>query len=97
MVADTAPAPRGGDMGDDIDPIKDKETATADGGESLVLVSDTALRAHREGLEPAFLAKVELLNGALAEIGMGRYQYELFISGESPPRSWGINVGQVSQ
>ncbi|KAL1407745.1 hypothetical protein Q8F55_007179 [Vanrija albida] len=45
------------------------------------LISDTTLIAQREGIKPAFLAKVQVLNNALAEIGMGRYQYELFFSG----------------
>ncbi|TXT09236.1 hypothetical protein VHUM_02710 [Vanrija humicola] len=44
------------------------------------LVSDITLTAKREGIKPAFLAKVDLLNKAIAEIGMGRYQYELFFS-----------------
>ncbi|KAL1404903.1 hypothetical protein Q8F55_008514 [Vanrija albida] len=45
------------------------------------LISDTTLIAQQEGIKPAFLAKVQVLNNALAEIGMGRYQYELFFSG----------------
>lgn len=37
-------------------------------------------RATAEGIEPAFMAKVEVLNAAIREIGMGRYQYELFFT-----------------
>jgi len=37
-------------------------------------------QAAAEGLEPAFLAKVHILNHAMKEIGMGRYQYELFFT-----------------
>lgn len=41
-------------------------------------------KAAMEGLEPAFYAKVHILNEAIQEIGMGRYQYELFFTaGES--------------
>lgn len=45
------------------------------------MVSDTTLVADEHGLKPAFLAKANLINNALSEIGMGRYQYELFFSG----------------
>lgn len=37
-------------------------------------------KAAMEGLEPAFYAKVHVLNDAIKEIGMGRYQYELFFT-----------------
>ena len=37
-------------------------------------------RAKREGIKPAFLAKVEVLNEAIKDIGMGRFQYELFVT-----------------
>ncbi|KAJ7176818.1 MFS general substrate transporter [Mycena filopes] len=37
-------------------------------------------RAHLEGIKPIFLAKVKVLNEAIAECGMGRYQWELFLS-----------------
>ncbi|KAJ7444567.1 MFS general substrate transporter [Mycena galericulata] len=37
-------------------------------------------RAHLEGIKPIFLAKVKVLNDAIAECGLGRYQYELFFS-----------------
>ncbi|KAI5475841.1 MFS domain-containing protein [Pseudohyphozyma bogoriensis] len=36
--------------------------------------------ARREGLSPVFFAKVEVINKAIAEIGMGRYQYKLFVA-----------------
>lgn len=62
--------------------ILDKEKHSGANVDTESLVSETTLRAQREGIKPAFLAKVEVLNNALSEIGMGRYQYELFISGE---------------
>ncbi|KAJ7665794.1 synaptic vesicle transporter SV2 [Mycena rosella] len=37
-------------------------------------------RAHLEGIKPIFLAKVKVLNGAITDCGMGRYQWELFFS-----------------
>ncbi|KAJ6598207.1 MFS general substrate transporter [Mycena vulgaris] len=37
-------------------------------------------RAHVEGIKPIFLAKVKVLNGAIADCGLGRYQWELFFS-----------------
>ncbi|KAJ7182862.1 MFS general substrate transporter [Mycena crocata] len=37
-------------------------------------------RAQQEGIKPIFLAKVKVLNDAIAECGMGRYQWELFLS-----------------
>lgn len=51
-------------------PIQDAES----------LHSEFMLRAKQEGIQPAFLAKVTVLNRALADIGMGRYQWELFIT-----------------
>jgi hypothetical protein len=36
--------------------------------------------AKAEGIKPAFMAKVGVLNDAISDIGMGRYQYELFIT-----------------
>ncbi|KAF8201364.1 major facilitator superfamily domain-containing protein [Mycena galopus ATCC 62051] len=44
--------------------------------------SDQSLldKAHEEGIKPIFLAKVRVLNGAIAECGLGRYQWELFFS-----------------
>lgn len=36
--------------------------------------------AIREGIRPVFLAKVRVLNKAIADLGMGRYQWELFVS-----------------
>ncbi|KAJ6551168.1 MFS general substrate transporter [Mycena capillaripes] len=41
-------------------------------------------RAHREGIKPIFLAKVKVLNEAIAECGLGRYQWELFFSAGMP-------------
>ena len=38
------------------------------------------LKAAGEGIKPAFMAKVHVLNEAIKEIGMGRFQYELFIT-----------------
>ncbi|KAK7052097.1 MFS domain-containing protein [Favolaschia claudopus] len=37
-------------------------------------------KAKEEGIKPIFLAKVKVLNDAIAECGLGRYQYELFLS-----------------
>ncbi|KAJ6482530.1 MFS general substrate transporter [Mycena sanguinolenta] len=44
--------------------------------------SDQSLldKAHEEGIKPIFLAKVQVLNAAIAECGLGRYQWELFFS-----------------
>lgn len=36
--------------------------------------------ARREGVKPAFVAKVAVLSQAIAECGMGRYQWDLFIT-----------------
>ena len=36
--------------------------------------------AKEAGIKPAFLAKVDVLNEAIREIGMGRFQYELFFT-----------------
>ncbi|GAA5913564.1 hypothetical protein JCM5296_001425 [Sporobolomyces johnsonii] len=43
---------------------------------------DTALeaKAAEEGIDAIFLAKVGVINEALAQCGMGRYQWQLFIS-----------------
>ena len=41
---------------------------------------DHHAQAKAEGVKPAFLAKVEVLNQAIMEIGMGRFQYELFFT-----------------
>lgn len=48
--------------------------------ESLMSVSEQIALAEREGLNPAFYAKVLVLNAAIADTGMGRYQWELFFS-----------------
>ena len=48
--------------------------------ESLMSVSEQIALAEREGLNPAFYAKVLVLNAAIADTGMGRYQWELFMS-----------------
>ncbi|KAJ7312934.1 MFS general substrate transporter [Mycena albidolilacea] len=37
-------------------------------------------KAELEGIKPIFLAKVKVLNEAIAECGLGRYQWELFFS-----------------
>lgn len=47
------------------------------------VVEDTG--AHDNGITPVFYAKVECLNQAIREIGMGRYQWELFISADELP------------
>ncbi|KAM0746089.1 MFS general substrate transporter [Meredithblackwellia eburnea MCA 4105] len=38
------------------------------------------LEAQSEGITPIFLAKVNVINNAISECGMGRYQYLLFFS-----------------
>lgn len=51
--------------------------------ESATVLDDTSeymLNAKREGINPAFMAKVVVLNRAMAELGMGRYQWELFFT-----------------
>lgn len=58
--------------------LKAKAAGTAD---TESLNSDITLAAQEEGIDPAFYAKVQVLNRALSEIGMGRYQWELFFSG----------------
>lgn len=58
--------------------LKAKAAGTAD---TESLNSDITLAAQEEGIDPAFYAKVQVLNRSLAEIGMGRYQWELFFSG----------------
>jgi len=51
--------------------------------ESATVLDDTseymALAKH-EGINPAFMAKVTVLNKAMNELGMGRYQWELFFT-----------------
>lgn len=42
--------------------------------------SEYMMNAKREGINPAFMAKVVVLNKAMAELGMGRYQWELFFT-----------------
>lgn len=58
--------------------LKGKAAGNAD---TESLNSDITLAAQEEGIDPAFYAKVQVLNRALSEIGMGRYQWELFFSG----------------
>lgn len=53
-------------------------------GEKQIDSSDKFAGAIEAGIKPAFLAKCELINEAIKEIGMGRYQIELFFTaGES--------------
>lgn len=63
------------------DGMVEKPNKAVNSGDTESIVSEQTLIAQREGIKPAFLAKVSLLNEALSEIGMGRYQYELFVSG----------------
>lgn len=53
----------------------DAESATVldDSSEYMAL-------AKAEGINPAFMAKVVVLNKAMNELGMGRYQWELFFT-----------------
>lgn len=48
--------------------------------ESQIDPMDKFAQAKAEGVKPAFLAKVSVLNQAIAEIGMGRFQWELFFT-----------------
>lgn len=67
-----------------------------DDAENQVDPLDKHAQAAREGVKPAFLAKVEVLNDAIQEIGMGRYQVELFFTaGES--RNNLIDKGQEAK
>lgn len=54
---------------------RDSESATVQDD-----MSEYMLSAKREGINPAFMAKVVVLNRAMAELGMGRYQWELFFT-----------------
>lgn len=51
-----------------------------DNADAESLQSEMFIRAKEEGVKPAFLAKVALINEAIAETGMGRYQWELFMT-----------------
>lgn len=59
----------------------EEESDTSSGGTK----KERDERAAMEGLEPAFYAKVHILNDAIKEIGMGRYQYELFFTAGTSP------------
>jgi hypothetical protein len=50
------------------------------GSESQLEPMDHWALAKEAGIKPAFLAKVDVLNEAIREIGMGRFQYELFFT-----------------
>ncbi|KAJ7489155.1 MFS general substrate transporter [Mycena latifolia] len=54
------------------------ETKTGHGDDSSIQA--LIEKAHVEGIKPIFLAKVKVLNDAIADCGMGRYQWELFFS-----------------
>ncbi|BEJ15703.1 hypothetical protein CspHIS471_0503080 [Cutaneotrichosporon sp. HIS471] len=56
-----------------------KQNGTFHDTESVI--SDVTLVAQQEGLKPTFVAKVNVINRALAEIGMGKYQWEMFLAG----------------
>ncbi|ORX38077.1 MFS general substrate transporter [Kockovaella imperatae] len=67
---------------DDKD-VEIQENAAAKGARDVRrdLTYDEAKEiAREEGMRPAFYAKVNVLNDAIFEIGMGRYQLELFIT-----------------
>ncbi len=59
-----------------VEEAKDVPVVSASSSE----VTEWEARAKKEGIKPAFLAKVEVLNEAIRDIGMGRFQYELFIT-----------------
>lgn len=48
--------------------------------ENHIAYADHFANAKEAGVKPAFLAKCELVNNAIKEIGMGRFQYELFFT-----------------
>lgn len=59
--------------------IGDGNSTTA--ADDLEALEDDPVRlAAREGIQPVFYAKVLVLNKAMSELGMGRYQWELFVS-----------------
>lgn len=62
-------------------PVIDKDASVVN-VDTESLSSDTMKRAQSEGLRPSLLAKLDVLNHAYSQIGMGRYQWELFISDE---------------
>ena len=61
-----------GTMGDDK-ATREVELSTAS------LDHDVAAPAVFEGMDPVYQAKAEVLNAAIQEIGMGRYQWQLFV------------------
>ena len=59
--------------------------------ENQIAYADHFASAKEAGVKPAFLAKCDIVNNTIREIGMGRFQYELFFTaGECMgwPRSW---------
>lgn len=81
----TGPSPDGttvghpeGDIVEGNTPSKKQEGTFVD---TESLSSDLTLIAAQEGLKPTFVAKVNVINKALSDIGMGRYQWELFFAG----------------
>ncbi len=67
-------------MSKGLDPEKVVQGAGTVMPEVESVLSETIEAAQREGIKPAFYAKVNVLNEAIHEIGMGRYQWELFIT-----------------
>jgi hypothetical protein len=62
-------------LADDLPINTDSESATV-----LDDTSEYMALAKAEGINPAFMAKVAVLNKAMNELGMGRYQWELFFT-----------------
>ncbi len=60
--------------------VQDDKTLPVITSDSESQINLWEARAKREGIKPAFLAKVEVLNEAIRDIGLGRFQYELFIT-----------------
>ncbi|KAJ7182115.1 hypothetical protein C8R46DRAFT_1186907 [Mycena filopes] len=52
-------------------------------------VNTTEEKARREGVKPMFLAKVNVLNQAIVECGLGRYQARERAQATSRPRPQG--------
>ena len=61
-------------------PIEKQQANVGLSSDAESLLSETTRTAIREGIKPAFYAKVNVLNKAIADIGMGRYQWELFVT-----------------
>jgi hypothetical protein len=62
-------------LAQDLPNNNDSESATVSDD-----ISEYVALAKAEGINPAFMAKVAVLNKSMNELGMGRYQWELFFT-----------------